>query len=324
MKFKHGVVGGTFDHFHKGHLKLLEESLKLSEKLTVGITLPVMHKNKKYKDSIEEYHIREQYILNFIKKYDTEKRTTIIPIADSFGTTLSDATFDGIIVSPDTKKVAEKINVFRKEKSLSEMKIVTVPFERGDDNEIISSERIRRGLIDRQGNSYLLFLHKNKRYTLPEHLREELKKPSGDIYLSHDAIKHFFNDTVICVGDIVSYYCMSHKLVPHIAIVDLKTQRQEIEPKIKDLFNPTKKLENKPGTINTSFGNIFLTMLSKKSQQVLLIDGEEDLLTLPAILLSPLGSTIMYGQKDIGMICVVVTEEKKQFAKNLLSQFRHN
>lgn len=323
MKFHHVIVGGTFDHFHRGHQKLLTQSFKVGEKITVGISLPQLYQNKKHTLSVEGYSIREQYVTDFVNKHHQLEKTTIIPISTIYGTTLEDPSIEAIIVSPDTKKTAEIINVKRRASKLSPMEIIVVPFEKGDDGKIISSERIRQGLIDRQGKSYQLFLNIHDQYILPDSLRDELKKPSGDIYLSKESIKHFFQKTVITVGDIVSSYCITYGFSPKVAIVDFKTQRSDVGPEIKNLFHPTAQLANQAGTINSAFGNIFLDLLQKKSPQTLLVEGEEDLLTLPVILLSPLESIILYGQKDLGMIAVIVTEEKKQFAKELLSRLRH-
>jgi len=44
------------------------------------------------------------------------------------------------------------------------------------------------------------------------------------------------------------------------------------------------------------------------------IKGEEDLLTLPAVLFAPLDSVVCYGQPGKGMVLVKVTEEKKRGA----------
>jgi uncharacterized protein (UPF0218 family) len=60
------------------------------------------------------------------------------------------------------------------------------------------------------------------------------------------------------------------------------------------------------------------------------IDGEEDLLVIPAIILSPLGSVIVYGQPPMnteagmlkgGIVVVLITNELKKQAQDLLVQF---
>jgi len=53
----------------------------------------------------------------------------------------------------------------------------------------------------------------------------------------------------------------------------------------------------------------------------LIIDGEEDLLTLPAILFAPLGSLVLYGHWQHGIIGVEITEEIKQAVKVIIGKF---
>ncbi len=51
-----------------------------------------------------------------------------------------------------------------------------------------------------------------------------------------------------------------------------------------------------------------------------MVDGEEDLATLPAILYAPLGSAVVYGQPNEGSVLVMVTPEKKKQIENLMKQ----
>ena len=50
----------------------------------------------------------------------------------------------------------------------------------------------------------------------------------------------------------------------------------------------------------------------KRQKLVIRVIGEEDLATIPAILLSPLGYSIYYGQPALGTIKVTVDEKIKQ------------
>jgi uncharacterized protein (UPF0218 family) len=60
--------------------------------------------------------------------------------------------------------------------------------------------------------------------------------------------------------------------------------------------------------------------LNTNSPQIIRVLGEEDLAGVPAILFSPLGSVVLYGQPEEGIVLVEVTKEKK---KNLLSLLHH-
>ncbi|MGZ7050297.1 MAG: adenylyltransferase/cytidyltransferase family protein, partial [Methanobacterium sp.] len=38
MKFKNVAVGGTFDHFHKGHEKLINKAFEIGHNVLIGVT----------------------------------------------------------------------------------------------------------------------------------------------------------------------------------------------------------------------------------------------------------------------------------------------
>jgi len=52
----------------------------------------------------------------------------------------------------------------------------------------------------------------------------------------------------------------------------------------------------------------------------LYIDGEEDLVTLVAIKLAPLGSVVVYGQPGEGLVAVEVTEGMRVKVNNMMER----
>jgi len=48
------------------------------------------------------------------------------------------------------------------------------------------------------------------------------------------------------------------------------------------------------------------------------VDGEEDLATIPVIAFCDIGSYVLYGQPDEGLVCVEVTKEKKEEMNDML------
>ena len=62
-------------------------------------------------------------------------------------------------------------------------------------------------------------------------------------------------------------------------------------------------------------------VLDDRENVTIVIDGEEDLLALPAILLAPLKSMVLYGQMDLGVVLVEVTEEMKEKVAGLVKKF---
>ncbi|MGF3554641.1 MAG: pantetheine-phosphate adenylyltransferase [Thermoplasmatota archaeon] len=144
-------IGGTFDLLHKGHKKLIDKAFEVAGKngfVFIGLTTKKITKRKKTVETIEE---REKEL----KKYLTEKnfinRAFIKPISDKYGPSVEED-FDAIIVSPETYETAEKINIKRIKKKKKPLKIIKIPFVLADDGKTISSTRILKGEIDKNGH----------------------------------------------------------------------------------------------------------------------------------------------------------------------------
>jgi len=50
------------------------------------------------------------------------------------------------------------------------------------------------------------------------------------------------------------------------------------------------------------------------------VRGEEDLAAVPAMLMAPEGSAVLYGQPDQGVVLVQITESKKEEIRDLLTK----
>ena len=151
MKYDFIILGGTFDHFHKGHEEFINLAFSIGRKVTIGLTQKSLHKNKYLSKTIESYSIRNKSLLDYLKKNKWEKKTKIIPISDIYGTTLIHKDIDVIIVSKATYNNAVKINKKRKEKQYPKLKIVVALNVLGNDKKIITSKRIRKGEINKDG-----------------------------------------------------------------------------------------------------------------------------------------------------------------------------
>ncbi len=328
-KFKTAVLGGTFDHFHKGHKEFLRLGLSLSNKLIVGITSDKYIKNFKFKISnfklIQNYAQRKKALEDFLERKGKGKYE-IVAIDDIFGTTLSGVLIEAIVVSKETLKGAKIINTARKEKNLPPLKIIIQDLVLAKDGKPISSFRIRKGEIDREGKLYIDPQWFLQNLILPPKLRAELKNPLGELFKK---IKKFnSNNFLITVGDETTKTFNKLSIRPNIAVIDYKVARKKKYNNLKELrFSGNERVyeaKNPPGSLSKELFKLIKNIFENITNQdyiIIQIEGEEDLSVLPLILATPLGTSIFYGQAGEGIVAVHIDEETKAKTRFLLSKF---
>ena len=144
-KYDKVAVGGTFDKFHDGHKKLLSTAFEIANHVEIGVTSDVFGGLKGDIDSCE---VRMENLKSFFKDYSN---FIIVPLDDPYGTTIYDSDFDAIVVSEETEPTAVEINEIRVSKGMNPIDIVVVSFVLAYDGTPISSTRIRRGEINKNG-----------------------------------------------------------------------------------------------------------------------------------------------------------------------------
>ena len=157
-------------------------------------------------------------------------------------------------------------------------------------------------------------------------LRRKLKSPLGLL------IQGSFTETMrrlkelidkeepsmlISVGDVVSNNMMKQGIQPKVLIVDNRVMREKIKP-IRVEADQTLHLKNPAGTLTEEAWVIIQEALRKKERIRVLVDGEEDLLTLVAVLCAPKNSLVVYGQPQEGIVAVRVTEQKKEHVRQIV------
>lgn len=121
------------------------------------------------------------------------------------------------------------------------------------------------------------------------------------------------------VGDVSSRNIIQSGLKPRIVVVDNKVMRKCIAPQ-KFEGRAEIIVENPSGKIKSEVWRALKEAVTLKRDVAVIVEGEEDLLVLPLIILMPHGSAIVYGQPHAGIVLIKVTEERKRWAEEFIER----
>ena len=147
------ALGGTFDRFHKGHMRLIRRAFEISDYVLIGVTTDEFAR-RLGKSDLEPYEKRKKNVEDFVKKEFPESRVEIRPLNDPYGPILKDGSIEGLVVSPETLRRGYEAASLRERAGLPPLDLYIVPFELAEDGLIISSTRIRRGEITPEGKTF--------------------------------------------------------------------------------------------------------------------------------------------------------------------------
>ena len=167
--------------------------------------------------------------------------------------------------------------------------------------------------------------------TLPASLRDAFKEPLGPVTTDADALLADAADTrvahdapgapLVAVGDVVTYHLRAAGRQPDVAVIDGKTEREEVDPEIRealaDAGDRRVVVENPPATLSRETLEALRDALAASETTVIETLGEEDLVALPAMIAAPDGASVVYGQPGEGMVRVAVTPESRAKAHEL-------
>ena len=151
-KYDKVAVGGTFDELHRGHKALLSKAFEIGEKVVIGLSSDefVSKMGKPHKTATYAERLKE--LQTYLEKNGLANRAEIVPLKDPYGLTISGKGLDALVVSKETESIAEKINEIRNKAGLQPLKIISVNMVQAENCIPISTTRIRRGEIDRNGH----------------------------------------------------------------------------------------------------------------------------------------------------------------------------
>ena len=159
-------------------------------------------------------------------------------------------------------------------------------------------------------------------YKITQELKKILRKPLGIVLNESELWKLNMYGKKIAVGDKTSLIFIKHGILPDVYIYDGKIMRKKISKKEKNILDSmlvkTIKIKNPPGMIQEDAW--IAIEEAKKEKTKIFVEGEEDLLVLPAVIL--LEGTVYYGQPNKGVVAIHINKETKKVAKKILEQMK--
>jgi len=150
-RFSVVAVGGTFDEFHRGHRALLMKAFEVGNRVLIGLSSDDFVKKLRKPHRVAPYEERLGELRNFLSGQRVLDRAEIMALHDPYGVTLSSGCVEAIVVSRETESRAYEINEKRGAKSLPPLSVVVIEMVPAENHVPISTTRIRRGKIDREG-----------------------------------------------------------------------------------------------------------------------------------------------------------------------------
>jgi hypothetical protein len=166
-------------------------------------------------------------------------------------------------------------------------------------------------------------------YRINEKTRIRLKHPFGQLLVGPPEkttprlariIAEEAPPKVIAVGDAVSLWMRRYGIGVSIYVIDRKTLRSDIDETVAGPGEIV--VRNPPGEVTEEAYEALRKVLEEEGMKVIRVEGEEDLLALPSVVLAPVDSMIVYGQPHVGLVVVRVTSEAKDEARELLEAMR--
>ncbi|TFG10111.1 DUF359 domain-containing protein [Candidatus Thorarchaeota archaeon] len=315
-----------FDRLHVGHQVLIDRLQDMPEPVAVVTGGELMGEELDFRPIIQPPEVRTRRLNEYLEsinqrnKIDVRYLTSFHELLEIEGPT----TFM-MYQGPCCIELEAKGLELRQEKLALEDKLEFLKPVRAYDGEKLSSARIRLGEVDREGRKLRGTSEPPRRLEFDS--RKQLKTPKGELYRRSEGvperavvkrIEQEAPPVVIAVGDVTSATLIDEGYQPQVCIVDGTTKRGRFEREFPSdreylIYNP-------PAVIYPEAWSTIDTAIHDDRRAVITVDGEEDLLGFPAVLLAPDNAVMLYGQPDEGIVWVTIDSENQKLARQLLDE----
>ncbi len=157
---------------------------------------------------------------------------------------------------------------------------------------------------------------------LPVRHRHLFKDPMGLLIADSDVTKKLVSKEldgfchIVTVGDRTTERILGFELKPDVQIVDGLEQRQKRS--VPGEFLETITCINPAANITDDAVSAVIKAYSMKRPTRILVNGEEDLLVVPALLHAPKDTIVLYGQPGQGLVFVVADNTSRNRAAHMM------
>ena len=315
-----------FDRLHIGHQVMIDRLSKMPDPVVCVTGGELVSPGLKLEALIQPIDFRERTLKKYIQTVKLDDVITVKSVTkiDDLIAIEGDATFV-MYEGPCCAEIESGALSIRKEKIGVSDTIEFLKPVRAQDGKKLASYRIRRGEIDREGR--ILRGTKEPPRELQLEGRAGLKTPKGEVFAAKDGppekrvvskIREESPECVIVVGDVTASTILKEGYTPKVMIVDGITKRGPFEEqfsaeRIYTIFNP-------PAMIYPEAWSVIDTAIQDETNSLIIVEGEEDLMGFPAVLLAPDDSAVLYGQPDVGIVWIPIDEENRKISRDLLER----
>ena len=178
MSERIGLLGGTFDRLHEGHYRLIKEVAARCDFLEIHVTSDSVASTKG--NNVQTYNQRFESLSSHIEQIGIP--ASVHMLDDRFGPAPHREDCVVIGCTSETLGGCERINEMRLDAGLKPLEIVLVEHFIDQVGEILSSSRIRSGIVSPSGNLWIQASDFDIVRQMSTVLDEELKKPLGTLH----------------------------------------------------------------------------------------------------------------------------------------------